>query len=341
MTGTKGIKRLLVTGGSGFIGSNFIRHLLVFRPDYQVVNLDNLTYAGSNEYLADLENNDRYRFVKGDILDRPLLDELFSESPFEGVIHFAAESHVDNSIYGPEAFVQTNVVGTFSLLETIRKFWEPALGKPTSNRFLHVSTDEVFGSLGPEGYFDETSRYAPNSPYSASKASSDLWVRSYTKTYGLNAVITNCSNNYGPYQHAEKLIPTVIRTALNGEIIPIYGTGSNVRDWLFVRDHCEALLGVFEQADAGDQFVIGGGNERSNLELARHICQILDRLHPLGTGKSYADQIRLVPDRPGHDHRYAVNCSHIETKLGWHPRTPFEEGLKYTVQWYIDKYKAA
>ena len=341
MTSTNSTVQLLVTGGSGFIGSNFIRYLLELRPGYTVVNLDKLTYAGSLRNLADLEKNDRYHFVKGDILDRELLEKLFSETPFDGVIHFAAESHVDNSIYGPEAFVQTNVVGTFSLLETVRKFWKPALGTPLPQRFLHISTDEVFGSLGPEGYFDENSRYAPNSPYSASKASSDLWVRSYIKTYGLNAVITNCSNNYGPYQHSEKLIPTVIRTALKGEAIPIYGTGANVRDWLFVRDHCEALLRVFEKATAGDQYVIGGGNELSNLELARQICLILDELHPRENGLSYTDQIRLVADRPGHDHRYAVNGSRIRERLGWQPRKAFREGLQETVQWYMDKFKAA
>lgn len=341
MTPMNSTKQILITGGSGFIGSNFIRYLLGQRPGYKIVNLDKLTYAGSNENLTGLENNGRYRFVQGDILDRRLLEELFSETPFDGVIHFAAESHVDNSIYGPEAFVQTNVVGTFSLLETARKFWKPALGRSTTERFLHISTDEVFGSLDSEGYFDETSRYAPNSPYSASKASSDLWVRSYVKTYGLNAVITNCSNNYGPCQHSEKLIPTVIRAALNGDAIPIYGTGANVRDWLFVRDHCEALLEVFEHANQGDQYVIGGGNERSNLELVRLICSILDRLNPLEKGKSYTDQIRLVADRPGHDHRYAVDCSRIKEKLGWQPRTPFDEGLQETVQWYMDKFKAA
>lgn len=341
MTEARAITRLLVTGGSGFIGSNFIRYLLEARPGFSVVNLDKLTYAGSLWHLSDLEKNDRYRFVKGDILDRELLDKMFSEAPFDGVIHFAAESHVDNSIYGPEAFVQTNVVGTFSLLETVRKFWKPTLGMPIRQRFLHISTDEVFGSLGPEGYFDENSQYAPNSPYSASKASSDLWVRSYIKTYGLNAVITNCSNNYGPYQHSEKLIPTVIHSALKGEVIPIYGTGANVRDWLFVRDHCEALLRVFEKATAGDQYVIGGGNELSNLELARQICHILDELHPLENGLSYSDQIRFVADRPGHDHRYAVNCSRIKERLGWQPRMAFEEGLRVTVQWYMDKFKAA
>lgn len=341
MIQTNGIKRLLVTGGSGFIGSNFIRYVMEHRPRVNIVNLDKLTYAGSRDNLSDLEKDNRYRFVHGDIMDRELLDGLFCETPFDGVAHFAAESHVDNSIYGPEAFVQTNVLGTFSLLEAARKHWKPALGKAIAQRFLHISTDEVYGSLGPKGYFDETSGYAPNSPYSASKASSDLWVRSYVQTYGLNAVITNCSNNYGPYQHAEKFIPTVIRTALAGDPIPVYGTGANVRDWLYVRDHCEALLAVFEGAKPGDQFVIGGGNELSNLDLAHRICCVLDEIHPASHGKPYAEQIKLVQDRPGHDHRYAVDSSRIRNTFGWEPCTAFETGLRETVLWYINKFKAA
>ena len=332
---------MLITGGSGFIGSNFIRYVIEHRPRVNIVNLDKLTYAGSRDNLSDLEKDNRYRFVHGDIMDRDLLDGLFAETPFDGVVHFAAESHVDNSIYGPEAFVQTNVLGTFALLEAARKHWKPALGKALAQRFLHISTDEVFGSLGPEGFFNETSRYAPNSPYSASKASSDLWVRSYVKTYGLNAVITNCSNNYGPSQHAEKFIPTVIKTALAGDSIPVYGTGTNVRDWLYVRDHCEALLAVFDGARPGDQFVIGGGNEMSNLELARRICNLLDIIRPASHGKSYGEQIKLVQDRPGHDYRYAVDCSRIRSTLGWHPRTAFEAGLHETVLWYMEKFKAA
>lgn len=332
---------ILITGGSGFIGSNFIRYVMEHRPQFRIINLDKLTYAGSRKNLSELEKDSRYRFVQGDILDRELLDKLFAETPLDGVVHFAAESHVDNSIYGPEAFVQTNVLGTFTLLEAARRHWNPSLGKSIPQRFLHISTDEVFGSLGPEGYFNEESRYRPNSPYSASKASSDMWVRSYVHTYGLNAVITNCSNNFGPWQHAEKFIPTVIRTALAGDPIPVYGTGANVRDWLYVKDHCEALLTVFEGANPGDQYVIGGGNERNNLELARHICHILDEIEPAPAGKSYTEQITMVKDRPGHDLRYAVDCTQLKESLGWHPRTTFADGLKATVQWYIDNLKVA
>ena len=332
---------ILITGGSGFIGSNFIRYMMEQRPQARIINLDKLTYAGSRDNLSDLEKDPRYRFIHGDILDRGLLENVFAETPIDGLVHFAAESHVDNSIYGPEAFVQTNVLGTFTLLEAARKHWKPNLGSAIPQRFLHISTDEVFGSLGPEGYFNENSRYRPNSPYSASKASSDMWVRSYVQTFGLNAVITNCSNNYGPYQHAEKFIPTVIRTALAGEPIPVYGTGANVRDLLYVRDHCEALLAVFEGAKPGDQYVIGGGNEMSNLDLAHRICGILDEMLPTSRGSSYADQIILVEDRPGHDHRYAVDCAHLTGALGWRPRTPFSVGLKETVRWYKDKLKVA
>ncbi len=332
---------ILITGGSGFIGSNFIRYMMEQRPQVRIVNLDKLTYAGSPDNLSDLDKDSRYRFVYGDIMDRELLDSLFAETRIEGVLHFAAESHVDNSIFGPEAFVKTNVLGTFTLLEAVRKHWMPALGKANPQRFLHISTDEVFGSLGPEGYFNENSPYRPNSPYSASKASSDMWVRSYGQTYGLNTVITNCSNNYGPYQHAEKFIPTVIRAALAGQSIPVYGTGTNVRDWLYVRDHCEALLTVFEQAKPGDQYVIGGSNEMSNMDLAHLICRILDKIHPTPHGNSYAEQIKLVQDRPGHDHRYAVDCTRLNQALGWKPRTGFEAGLLETVKWYKDKLKVA
>ena len=305
----------------------------------EIINLDKLTYAGSRDNLADLENTKRYTFVKGDIADRTLVKELFRTHDFDGIVHFAAETHVDNSITGPEPFIKTNINGTYTLLETARLHWNSSLDQPASQRFLHISTDEVFGSLGPYGHFSESSPYAPNSPYSASKAASDLLARSYAKTFGLNVAITNCSNNYGPYQHAEKLIPTVIRTALGGGQIPIYGKGTNVRDWLYVRDHCQALLRVYQEASPGSQYVIGGGNEYSNLELAKKICAQLDALRPKKDGSSYAAQITMVADRPGHDYRYAVDCSRIQEELGWVPETAFEKGLLQTVEWYVNRSK--
>ena len=331
---------ILITGGCGFIGSNFIRHLRKFRPGWRLVNLDKLTYAGSRERLADLEGLPGYEFVHGDIADEALVDDLFRENAFQGVVHLAAESHVDNSIASPESFIRTNIDGTFVLLDACRRHWNAVLGHPAAQRFLHVSTDEVFGSLGAVGYFNEKSPYAPNSPYSASKAASDHLVRSYVKTYGLNAVVTNCSNNFGPYQHREKLIPTIIRKALFGEPIPIYGQGTNVRDWIYVGDHCEALLSVYERADPGAHYVIGGGNEWNNLDLARHICDILDGLRPLAAGKSYADQIRFVNDRPGHDHRYAVDASALSNDLGWEPATGFADAIRATVLGYLEETNA-
>ncbi|MBC2838227.1 dTDP-glucose 4,6-dehydratase [Robiginitalea sp. SC105] len=334
-------ERILITGGCGFIGSNFIRLLMEQRDDVHIVNLDKLTYAGTRENLSDLEGSGRYQFVQGDVADAKKVREIFDNRHIDGIIHFAAESHVDNSISGPEPFVRTNIDGTFVLLEAARNFWTCSLEKPSSRRFLHISTDEVFGSLGAEGHFDENSCYRPNSPYSASKAASDLLVRSYHKTYGLNTVISNCSNNFGPYQHREKLIPTVIRKALAGEGIPIYGEGKNVRDWLYVEDHCEALLRIYYNAPAGANYVIGGGNELSNIDLVRRICGILDRLQPLESGKSYTDQIQFVADRPGHDFRYAVDDKKVRRELGWAPRTRFEKGLEATVGWYIDIIKSA
>ncbi len=325
---------ILITGGAGFIGSHFISYLLDQLPEVQIINLDNLTYAGSRENLRTFEKDPRHVFVKGDIRDRALLKDLFSSHRIQGVLHFAAESHVDNSIDSPEPFIQTNINGTFALLETVRSFWSGDPDTYGSCRFHHISTDEVFGSLGDQGCFTESSPYAPNSPYSASKAASDLLVRSYNKTYGLNTVITNCSNNYGPRQHLEKLIPTVIKTALSGADIPIYGDGSNVRDWLFVRDHCDALLSVYQNASPGSQYLIGGGYECSNMEMAHTICEILDAEVPKASG-SYKEQIRLVADRPGHDHRYAISNERIRTDLGWTPSTPFRQGMEQTVQWYI------
>lgn len=332
-------EQLLITGGCGFIGSNFIRHLMEQECPLNLVNLDKLTYAGSRESLRSFEKTDRYDFIQGDIADRTLLDRLFSDYDFSGIIHFAAESHVDNSITGPEPFIHTNINGTFALLEAARKHWKSSLQTPSAQRFLHISTDEVFGSLGPEGAFTEQSAYAPNSPYSASKAASDHLVRSYHKTYGLNTVITNCSNNFGPYQHSEKLIPTIVRTAITGADIPIYGEGSNVRDWLYVGDHCRALDLAYRHAPPGSQYVIGGGNEYSNLSLARQICHQLDAIHPRKDGRPYQEQIRLVPDRPGHDYRYAVDATKIRETLQWAPQASFEASLAKTISWHLEQNK--
>jgi len=333
---------ILVTGGAGFIGSNFTPYFLNKYADVTIVNLDSLTYAGNLDNLKETEGNEHHIFVKGDICDRALLDSLFSEYNFNGVIHFAAESHVDNSIVGPEAFIKTNINGTFNLLEVARKQWMKAPFKAKSgyeqNRFLHISTDEVYGSLGPEGYFTETTPYAPNSPYSASKASSDLLVRSYFHTYGLNVVTTNCSNNYGAKQHNEKLIPTIIRKALAGQPIPIYGDGMNVRDWLFVLDHVRGIDLVFHTGLNGETYNIGGRNERTNNQIVNAICKILDEKIPRKDGKPYQDQVTFVNDRAGHDRRYAIDASKIENELGWKAIEDFESGIQKTVEWYIEKH---
>ena len=264
--------------------------------------------------------------------------KIFEEYQFNGVIHFAAESHVDNSIDNPDSFVKTNIEGTYILLEAARKYWKPSLDSDIENRFHHISTDEVYGSLGVEGYFTEQTPYAPNSPYSATKAAADFMVRSYHHTYGLNVVTSNCSNNYGPKQHDEKLIPTIIRTALKGKQIPIYGQGANVRDWLFVEDHCRAILDIFKKGRSGETYLVGGNNEHNNLYIANTICQYLDRIRPKSTG-SYSSQIEFVEDRPGHDFRYAIDASKIERELHWKPETSFETGLAKTVDWYLEKYK--
>ena len=334
------MKTVLVTGGAGFIGSNFIEYLLGTGSVSQIVNLDLMTYAGSEENMASFSENEHYTFVKGDICDRALVSSLFEKYQFDSVFHFAAESHVDNSISGPEAFIQTNVHGTFTLLDVARNFWMEGPNKVKADfanaRFLHVSTDEVYGSLGKEGLFTETTPYAPNSPYSASKASSDFIVRSYFHTYGLNVVTTNCSNNYGPNQHDEKLIPTVIRNAVKGNPIPIYGDGQNVRDWLYVKDHCTGILLAFEKGRAGETYNIGGRNERNNLYIAEKICEIADRLKPSST--SFKDQITFVTDRPGHDLRYAIDATKIETELGWKAEENFESGIEKTVTYYLEKY---
>lgn len=336
-------KNILVTGGAGFIGSNFIPHLLETHAGAKVINLDLLTYAGDLSNLNEIENNPNYTFVQGDICDTELVDRLFSEHDIDGVIHFAAESHVDNSITGPKAFVETNVVGTFNLLEVARKHWMDAPHERKSRReharFLHVSTDEVYGTLGETGLFTETTPYAPNSPYSASKASSDHFVRSYFHTFGMGVVTTNCSNNYGPKQHDEKLIPVIIRKALKGDTIPIYGDGSNIRDWLYVLDHCKGILLTFERGREGETYNIGGRNERNNLYIAKTICSLLDRIRP-GKDGSYEELITFVKDRPGHDMRYAIDASKIESELGWRADENFESGIEKTVQWYVKKFTA-
>jgi dTDP-glucose 4,6-dehydratase len=334
------MKTILVTGGAGFIGSNFIPFFLERHKDIQVINLDLLTYAGNLDNLKEVENNPRYTFVKGDICDRPLVESLFEKYSLAGIIHFAAESHVDNSISGPEAFIRTNINGTFTLLDVARKNWMKTPFEVRegceSNRFLHVSTDEVYGTLGKTGLFEETTPYAPNSPYSASKASSDLLVRSYFHTYGLNVVTTNCSNNYGPKQHNEKLIPTIIRKAIAGEPIPIYGDGLNVRDWLYVLDHAKGIDLAFHMGKSGETYNIGGRNERTNLQIVDTICSILDSEKPNASGKSYKEQITFVKDRAGHDKRYAIDASKLEEELGWKAEENFESGILKTVHWYLD-----
>ncbi|WP_340201017.1 dTDP-glucose 4,6-dehydratase [Ascidiimonas sp. W6] len=334
--------KLLITGGAGFIGANFIGYCLDKNPRMEVINLDKLTYAGNLENVAHLENNPRYSFIKGDICDESLLNQIFTENKIEGVIHFAAESHVDNSIEGPGIFVETNVKGTYSLLETARRCWmqEPFKYKKSFEkaRFHHISTDEVYGTLGKEGLFTEKTPYAPNSPYSASKAGSDFLVRSYFHTYGMNVVTTNCSNNYGPAQHDEKLIPTIIRKALKHEKIPIYGDGSNIRDWLYVEDHCAGVDLVFKKGVSGETYNIGGNNERTNLYIANTICKLLDSLVPKKEG-SYLNQIAFVKDRPGHDFRYAIDASKIEKELGWSANENFESGILKTLKWYLSKYQ--
>ena len=331
--------KILVTGGCGFIGSNFVRHVLNKTDHIRVINLDLLTYAGNLANLIDVQRDfsERYQFIKGDISDKELVQRIFETSPIDGVVHFAAESHVDRSILGPEAFVRTNIFGTFNLLETCRRFWlssqRPSLQE---KRFLHISTDEVYGSLGSTGYFTEHTPYDPSSPYSASKASSDHLARAYFRTYALPTVITNCSNNYGPYQFPEKLLPLMIYNAMNGLELPVYGDGGNVRDWLHVEDHCAALRMVLEKGVPGESYNIGGLCEKKNLELVHFICDFLDERLGLLNGKARRTLIRFVTDRPGHDRRYAMDASKIMKQLGWRPQVPFEEGLRRTVEWYIE-----
>lgn len=335
-------KTILITGGCGFIGSNFIPYFLQKYPQYTLVNLDKLTYAGDVANLAEVENHPRYHFVRGDIRSRDLVEYLFELYDIRGVIHFAAESHVDNSIHNPGVFVETNVLGTYILLDVARFFWLKGPHEPKPGyedcRFHHISTDEVYGTLGETGYFTETTPYAPNSPYSASKASSDMMVRAYTHTYGLHTVTTNCSNNYGPKQHDEKLIPTIIRHAILEKPIPIYGDGKNIRDWLYVLDHAKGIDLVFHKGMVGETYNIGGHNEYRNIEIAHMICRILDEKYPRKKGVSYTDLITFVQDRPGHDKRYAIDSTKIETELGWRADETFATGIVKTIEWYLDRY---
>ncbi len=349
-------RRMLVTGGAGFIGSNFVRYILQTDARVHIVNLDALTYAGSLDNLKNLPDESRHTFVHGDICDAVLVDRLLREHEIDTIVHFAAESHVDNSITGPAVFMQTNVTGTFTLLEAARKYWleDPVL-RPQSSvlssfRFHHISTDEVYGALGKDDSpFTETTPYAPNSPYSASKAASDHLLRAWFHTYGLPVTISNCSNNYGPRQHAEKFIPTVIHACRNREAIPVYGDGGNIRDWLYVDDHCAGIDAVIRGGRPGETFNIGGGNERANIDIARLICRMMDDFHssPLTPHASHlpshashlpshASRISFVPDRPGHDWRYAINAGKMARELGWHPRESFETGMARTIEWYCN-----
>jgi dTDP-glucose 4,6-dehydratase len=333
------MQNILVTGGCGFIGSNFVRLVLERLPDARIFNLDKLTYAGNPANLKDVENNSCYRFVHADICDQPLLEKLFIEEKIDMVVHFAAESHVDRSIEGPAEFIQTNILGTFSLLETARKVWLNRDAESQANpfRFLHVSTDEVYGSLGDTGLFTETTPYDPRSPYSASKASSDHLVNAYYHTYGLPILMTNCSNNYGPYHFPEKLIPLIINNALNGKDLPVYGDGKNVRDWLYVVDHCEAILQVLQKGRVGETYNVGGNSEKQNIEVVQTICDILDeKVEPLEDGQPRRSLIKYVKDRAGHDRRYAIDASKIKNELGWQPSVQFDEGIRVTVDWYLN-----
>lgn len=328
--------KIIVTGGAGFIGSAIIRRIIATR-DWQVLNLDKLTYAGNLESLISVEHDPRYRFEKVDICERESIRKIFHDFKPTGVMHLAAESHVDRSIDGPGEFVQTNIVGTYNLLEAARVYWMKLSDQEKASfKFHHISTDEVYGSLGDQGLFTETTPYKPNSPYSASKASSDHLVRAWHETYKLPVVTTNCSNNYGPYHFPEKLIPLVILNAIDGKPLPVYGKGENVRDWLYVEDHAEALLTVFEKGCLGETYNVGGNNEKQNIEVVRTICALLDELKPRSEGKKYAELITFVKDRPGHDLRYAIDASKISRDLGWKPMETFESGIRKTVKWYLE-----
>lgn len=336
MTTENQARSIVITGGAGFIGSNFVHHWCENYPEDRVIVLDALTYAGNLNNLATLKDRKNFRFLQGDICDRALVDELFASENIDTVAHFAAESHVDRSILGPGAFVQTNVVGTFTLLESFRQHWL-SNHQPDNYRFLHVSTDEVYGSLGVDDpAFTETTPYAPNSPYSASKAGSDHLARAYFHTYGMPTIITNCSNNYGSYHFPEKLIPLMCINILLGKPLPVYGDGQNVRDWLYVRDHCQALDTVIHKGKAGETYNIGGNNEVKNIDLVRMLCDLMDELAPDLPVKPAQNLITFVKDRPGHDRRYAIDASKIRTELGWQPQETVEGGLRKTIQWYLD-----
>lgn len=332
------MKSILVTGGAGFIGSNFIPYFARKYPDTLIVNFDKLTYADDLNHLKECADLPNYTFVQGDLVQEREVDQVFEKFDIRGVIHFAAESHVDNSIKGPKAFVETNIVGTFHLLEAARRHWMTAPNQSKAGyetcRFHHISTDEVYGTLGETGYFTETTAYAPNSPYSASKASSDFLVRAYHHTYGMNVTTSNCSNNYGPKQHAEKLIPTIIRKCLAEEAIPVYGDGKNVRDWLYVLDHCRAIDMIYHQGQTGETYNVGGHNEKNNLQIVDAICTYLNQVRPRKKG-TYQELIAFVADRPGHDKRYAIDATKLENELGWKAEETFDTGITKTIDWYI------
>jgi dTDP-glucose 4,6-dehydratase len=332
----KGILKIIVTGGAGFIGSAVCRHIISSTP-HEVVNVDKLTYAANLSSLAAVEEHDRYRFCKMDICCRDRIEQLIAQERPDAIIHLAAESHVDRSITGPAAFIETNIVGTYTLLEAARSYWESLSGPVRDRfRFLHVSTDEVYGSLGEDGLFSEETAYDPSSPYAASKAASDHLAIAWYRTYGLPVLLSNCSNNYGPFHFPEKLIPLVITNALLGRELPVYGSGANVRDWLYVEDHARALLDIVARGTPGESYNVGGRNERSNLSVVHAICDCLDRLRPKGSGSSYRSLIRFVTDRPGHDFRYAIDPRKIEEEISWKAQETFETGLEKTVRWYLD-----
>ncbi|MFC1541894.1 dTDP-glucose 4,6-dehydratase [Candidatus Latescibacterota bacterium] len=332
------MRNILVTGGAGFIGSNFIQYLLNAEPEVRIVNIDALTYAGNQDNLKDLPGMDRHIFAHADICDRNIVEHLLYQNSIDTVVHFAAETHVDRSILCPETFIKTNIVGTLTLLEAVKKYWLAGKAHPLETvRFHHISTDEVYGSLSPdEESWTEDAPYAPNSPYAASKAGADHLVRSFGHTYGLPVTLTNCSNNYGPYQYPEKLIPVIILNALEGSPIPVYGDGGQVRDWLFVEDHCEAIHTVLSKGLPGETYNIGGDNQMTNLKLVQMVCDVLDTLKPDSVNIPHSNFIKFVEDRPGHDRRYSLNTTKIQTELGWHAGHSFDEGITNTVKWYLD-----